>query len=329
MKALLCTQFGSIEDLALIEVEPPPLGDGQVRISVKAAGLNYPDGLVVEGKYQLKPPLPFSPGSEFAGVILEVADDVDEYHVGERVFGLTSFGAFAEELVIPIERLQRMDNNIDFATASVLSMAYGAAMYALFDRGELQQGQNILILGATGGVGLAAIELAALKGARIMAVDGDDNRLIEASRKGADKVWNYRSGPIHKAAKEFCGDDGFDVILDPVGGEIGEQAIRALGWRGRYLVFGFASGDIPMLKANLLLLKGAEARGVFWGESQRRHDNNDKANFKQLLSWHKHKKIRPHIGKTFPLKDTPKAMRALIDGKIVGKALIKVDESGE
>lgn len=324
MKALLCREFGPVQNLTLCEVAAPPLGAGEVRVAVKAAGLNFPDGLVVQGKYQLRPELPFAPGSEFSGIVLEAASDVAYFKAGDRVFGLTSFGAFAEEVVVPATRLNLMDNSIGFREAAVLSMAYGAAMYALFDRGRIKPGQRVLILGATGGVGLAAVELAALSGAHVLAVDGDDGRLREAAAKGAEGVWNHNEGSLRDAAAEFSGKQGFDLILDPVGGSLGEEAVRCLGWGGKLLVFGFASGDIPKVPTNLILLKGAELVGVFWGESQRRGDNEDRANFARLLAWRSEGKIAPYIGRTFPLSEGKTAIQSLLDREITGKAVILV-----
>jgi len=326
MKALLCRAFGPVEDLALADIPSRPLDAGEVRVAVKAAGLNYPDGLVVQGKYQLRPELPFAPGSEFAGIVVERANDVVDIEIGQRVFGLTSFGAFAEEVVVPATRLNSMDGRIGFREAAVLSMAYGAAMYALFDRGRLAAGQRVLVLGATGGVGLAAVELAALAGAEVFAVDGDDNRLAEATAKGARAIWNYHAGSLRDAANDFTGKSGFDLVLDPVGGTLGEEAVRCLGWKGRLLVFGFASGQIPTIATNLLLLKGAELAGVYWGESQRRADNNDRENFARLLDWHAEGRISPRITRSFPLRDAASGIAAMLAGEITGKAVILVDE---
>lgn len=324
MRALLCRAFGPVETLELGEVDPPALCPGQVRVRVRAAGLNFPDGLVVQGKYQLRPALPFAPGSEFAGDVIEAASDVEGFSVGDRVFGLTSFGAFAEQVVVPAAKLHAMTPAIDYEEAAILSMGYGAAMYGLFDRGRLKAGESVVILGATGGVGLAAVELAALAGARILAVDGDDARLEAARERGATMLYNYSAGSLKEAVKAFA-PEGADVILDPVGGSLGEDAVRCLGWKGRLLVFGFASGTIPHIATNLLLLKGAEALGVFWGESQRRADNNDGANFAQLLAWRAAGKLRPHIGRRFALRDGARAIAALLNREIVGKAVILID----
>lgn len=324
MKALVCREFGPVETLEISEMPEPPLAAGSVRVKVRSAGINFPDGLVVQGKYQLKPALPFSPGSEFSGTVIEAADGVQGFAPGDRVFGLTSFGAFAEQLVVPAERLNHMHSSVSFETAAVLSMAYGAAMYALMERGRLVAGERVMILGATGGVGLAAVELAANAGAHVLAVDGDDLRLKEAEAKGAKAVFNYETGELREAAKDFAGTDGFDLILDPVGGALGETAVRCLAWKGRLLVFGFASGDIPRIATNLLLLKGAEAIGVFWGESQRRNDNRDIENFRLLQDWLVAGKLSPHIGGHFPLEDGATAIQALMDRKIAGKAVIEV-----
>lgn len=325
MRALVCRDFGPVENLVVAELDRPTLGEGEVRVAVKAAGLNFPDGLVVQGEYQLRPELPFAPGSEFSGIITEVSGSVTDFSAGDRVFGLTSFGAFAEEVVVPANRLNRMDSEIGFVEAAVLSMAYGAAMYALFDRGGLKADQSVLILGATGGVGLAAVELAALAGARVLAVDGDDARLREATTRGATDAWNYHQGSLRDAANQFTGKAGFDLILDPVGGSLGEEAVRCLAWKGRLLVFGFASGSIPKIATNLLLLKGAEVAGVFWGESHRRGDNNDRENYARLLQWRSEGKIAPHVSRKYSLAEGAKAIQALLDREITGKAVIIVD----
>ncbi|SCW81188.1 NADPH2:quinone reductase [Sphingobium faniae] len=324
MKTLLCKTFGPVDNLVLEEVERPPLHAGEVRVAVRAAGLNFPDGLVVQGLYQIRPHLPFAPGSEFAGVVLEVGAGVNGFAPGDRVFGLTSFGAFAEQVVAPAWRLNRMHDDIGFDSAAILSMAYGAAMYALFDRGGLQTGEAVVILGATGGVGLAAVELAAIAGARVLAVDGDDERLAHARARGAEAVFNYRTGALKTAVAAFTEDKGAALILDPVGGTLGEEAVRSLGWKGRLLVFGFASGTIPRIETNRLMLKGASLVGVFWGESQRRSDNNDASNFDRLQNWYVEGRIQPHIGARYPLDRGAEAIQALLDGRIAGKGVILV-----
>lgn len=327
MKAIVCRTFTSLDDLELAEIAAPVLLPGHVRIRVKAAGLNFPDTLVVQGKYQIKPDLPFVPGSEFAGTVAEAAEDVDAFAPGARVFGLCPFGALAEEIVVPAERLQPMDDRLNFAMAAILPMAYGAAMHALFDRGEIQEGQTLMILGATGGVGLAAVEIAALAGAQVLAVDGDDLRLDLARDRGARAVWNYQQGSLREAARAFAGDDGFDLILDPVGGALGEEAVRCLAWGGRLLVFGFASGAIPAIRTNLLLLKGAEARGVFWGEAQRRRTAHDATNFRRLMAWWREGRIRPQIGATYPLSRGIEALRGLAEGRHPGKIAVLAEET--
>jgi NADPH2:quinone reductase len=324
MKALVCHQFGPIDGLLVEDWPSRRLQPGEVRIAVKAAGINFPDALVVQGKYQLKPPLPFVPGSEFAGIVIETSPDVVRIKPGNRVFGLTSFGAFAEELIVQEERVNRMSDTISFRDAAVLSMAYGASMYALVDRGRLQCAESVLVLGATGGLGLAAVELAHLMGARVFAVDGHDGRLSHAKAKGADTIFNFRSGALRDAARAFAGERGFDLVFDPVGGPLSEEAIRCLGWKGRALIIGFASGEIPKIAANHVLLKSADVLGVFWGESQRRHDNNDERNFIRLLEWYEQGKIHPHIGQAFPLERGAEAIANLFAGKVTGKALIEV-----
>jgi NADPH2:quinone reductase len=313
-----------LDDLVIADIPSRPLGPGEVRVRVRAAGVNFPDALVVQGKYQNKPPLPFSPGSEFSGVVEELGAEVLGFDIGDRVFGLTSFGAFAEEVVVDAKKLHRMGAGIEFGEAAAFCMAYGAAAHALLDRGQLKPGEQLVVLGAAGGVGLAAIEIAKIVGARVLAVDLNDERLVAAKQKGADAAHAGAAETLREAIYAFSGNAGGDVILDTVGGELAETALKGLAWRGRFLVFGFASGAIPKLQANLLLLKAAQAIGVFWGEFQRRGIDRDRENFARLLQWREEGKLRPHISRTFTLEEGAEALKALERREIVGKAVIIV-----
>lgn len=324
MKALLCRAFGPIESLVVEDLASPSVGPSQVRVRVCAAGVNFPDALVVQGKYQSKPALPFAPGSEFAGVVEEIGQGVCEFAVGDRVFGLANFGAFAEEVVADCDKLHRMSGGIDFVEAAAFCMAYGAAAHALIDRAQLREGETLVVLGAAGGVGLAAIEIAKIIGARVLAVDLNDERLEAATSKGADAVCPQAGEALREQINALSSRKGADVILDTVGGELGETALRSLAWQGRYLVFGFASGVIPKLQANLLLLKAAQAMGVFWGEFQRRKLDRDRENFETLLQWRAAGKLRPHVSRTFTLEQGAQALAALERREIVGKAVIVI-----
>src|SRR5687767_11586264 len=257
MKAVLCKQFGPPDSLVVEEVASPKVGIGEVVIAVKAASLNFPDVLIIQNKYQFKPPLPFSPGSELAGVVKEIGSGVQGWRPGDKVIAFTTYGAFAEEVKTEASRLVRLPENMDFVTGAAFLLTYGTSEHALCDRGDLRAGETLLVLGAAGGVGLAAIEIGKALGARVIAAASTDEKLAVCKEHGADDTINYTTQDLREAIKAATGGKGPDVIYDPVGGVYAEAAFRSIAWRGRYLVIGFANGEIPKLPFNLMLLKGA------------------------------------------------------------------------
>lgn len=318
MKALVCRAFGAVA----VETRPDPTPQsGEVRVRVQAAGINFPDALMIEGKYQGNPDPPFVPGSEIAGFVEASRDE--EFKPGDRVFGLTSLNGFAQRVCVPARRLQHAPPAMTFEQAAAFPLAYGAAAHALFDRARLKVNETVLILGAGGGVGLAATEIAKRAGARVLAVDLDQARAETAKARGADAA--APAGDLRGAADAFS-NGGVDVILDAVGGELGETAVRMLAWRGRYLVFGFASGAVPKIRSNLLLLKGAEAIGVYWGAFQKRGEDNDAANFKTLLGWWAEGALKPSPAHIFRLEEAADAMKAMLRHELSGKAVIAMDD---
>lgn len=322
MRALMCHEFGPPETLRLETVPALPLPPDGVRVAVKAAGVNFPDTLIIQGKYQVKPPFPFAPGGELAGVVLECGPEARRFRPGQRVVGVTLHGAFADEIVATEDRLRVLPDGIDFTVGAAFSMTYGTSLHALAQRGRLQPGETLLVLGASGGVGLAAVEIGKLMGARVLAAGGDDAKLEVARAHGADAVTNYAREGLRDAVRAFAGGGGVDVIYDAVGGDLGEQAVRCLAWKGRLLVVGFAAGRIPSYPANLLLLKGAEAVGVFWGDFRRREPEAEDANFERLFAWLAAGKLRPHIAQTYTLDRASEALEALMQRRAVGKLVV-------
>jgi NADPH2:quinone reductase len=322
MKAVLCRQFGPPESLAVDDVASPRAGPGSVVVSVKAASVNFPDVLVIQDKYQFKPPLPFSPGCELAGVVKEIGDGVTRVKPGDRVMAYTPYGAFAEEAVFDAGRAIVIPDGMDYSTASALLVTYGTTEHALQDRGALQAGETLLVLGASGGIGLAAIEIGKALGARVIACASSDDKLAVCRERGADATINYAAGDFRDELKQITGGAGVDVVCDPVGGPYTEPALRSTVWRGRLLVVGFAAGDIPRIPLNLVLLKGSAIVGVFWGEFVRREPDRFAASVAQLAAWYREGKIRPHISQTFPLERTAEALRLMADRQVVGKVVI-------
>src|SRR4051794_5128311 len=266
MKAVLCKQYGPPDTLTFEELPSPRAGAGEVVVAVKAASVNFPDVLIIQNKYQFKPPLPFSPGSELAGVVKEVGAGVTNVKAGDKVIAFTTYGAFAEEVKTEAGRLLPLPEGMDFASGAAFLLTYGTSDHALRDRGALKAGETLLVLGAAGGVGLAAIEIGKALGARVIACASSEEKLAVCKAHGADDLINYSTQDLREAVKAATGGKGPDVIYDPVGGIYAEPAFRSIGWRGRYLVIGFANGEIPKLPLNLTLLKGASLVGVFWGE---------------------------------------------------------------
>ncbi len=325
MKALLCKTLGPAENLVLEDIEPEALGPAAVRVRVHAAGVNFPDTLVIEGKYQFKPPLPFSPGAEMAGTITEVGAKVSQYAVGDRVMGVFTHGCYREEVVVPAAGVIPVPEGMSLDQAAVFPMAYGTSYHALAQRAELQAGESVLVLGAAGGVGLAAVELAKAMGAgKVIAAVGSEDKFAVCREHGADEVINYREESLRERVKALTGGQGVDVIYDPVGGDAFDEAVRCLGWRGRLLVIGFASGRIPELAANRLLIKGAAAVGVFWGAFAMREPARNQQNFAELAELWAAGKLSPRIAARYPLAEVPRALDDLLGRRVQGKLLVEV-----
>jgi NADPH2:quinone reductase len=321
MKALVCKEFGPVEALALEDVPDPSPGPGEVLIDVRAAGVNFPDGLTVRGEYQMKPPRPFIPGNEVSGVIVAVAPDVTTWRVGERVVGLCGLGGFAEKVVAAADRIAAIPDGMDFNTAGGLMLVYGTSLHALRNKARLQAGETLLVLGAAGGVGLAAVEMGRAMGARVIAAASTDEKLALAAAHGAERGINYGHTDLKSELKRLV-PAGIDVVYDPVGGALTEPAVRGMGWGGRLLVVGFANGEIPRLPLNLLLLKEGCAVGVFWGAWTQRDPAGHAANVAQLMQWFVEGKIRPHIGGAFALAEGRAAIAAVMNRQAHGKIVI-------
>ncbi|PYB86541.1 MULTISPECIES: NADPH:quinone oxidoreductase family protein [Pseudomonas] len=324
MKALLCKALGPARDLVLEEVASPVPKKNEILLDVHAAGVNFPDTLIIEGKYQFKPPLPFSPGAEAAGVVAAVGEKAGAFKVGDRVMALTGWGAFAEQVAVPFYNVLPMPADMDFTTAAAFGMTYGTSMHALTQRGQLKAGETLLVLGASGGVGLAAVEIGKALGARVIAAASSAEKLAIAKAAGADELVDYSQASLKDEIKRLTGGQGVDVIYDPVGGELFDQAVRGLAWNGRLLVVGFASGTIPQLPVNLALLKGAAVVGVFWGAFAQRQPEDNAANFRQLFAWHAEGKLKPLVSQTYPLAEGGAAIERLGQRQAAGKLVVTV-----
>ena len=323
MRAIVCTQWGPPEDLAVQTLPSPAPGPGQVRVRVQAAGVNFPDLLIVQKKYQLQPPLPFTPGAELAGVVEAVGEGVAHLQVGQAVVGFSGLGAFAEEALVPANQLMPLPPGLDPALAASFTLAYGTSWHALRDRGALQPGETLLVLGAAGGVGLAAVEIAKAIGAKVIAAASSDEKLAVCTAHGADAVINTATENLRDRLKVLTEGRGVDVVYDAVGGALAEPALRGMAWRGRYLVVGFASGEIPALPFNLLLLKGTSLVGVFWGEWLKREPQAWGAGLKELMGWLRGGQLRPLVSRRYALAETPQALRDLAERRVVGKVVIE------
>ena len=324
MKALLCKRFGPPESLVLEEVPSPKPGAGEVVVSVKAASVNFPDVLIIQNKYQFKPPLPFSPGSELSGVVKEIGADVKNAEPGDKVIAFTTFGAFAEEVKTEATRLLPMPEGMSYEEAASFVLTYGTTDHALRDRGRLQPGETLLVLGAAGGVGVAALEIGKAMAARVIACASSDDKLAVCRQHGADETINYATEDLRERIKALTGGKGVDVIYDAVGGQYTEPAFRSIAWRGRHLVIGFAAGDIPKLPLNLALLKGAAVVGVFWGDFTRREPKLFAESARQLARWYREGKLKPHVSATFPLARAADAMNLLASRKAKGKVVVTI-----
>jgi len=322
MKAVLCKTLGPAQGLVLEEVASPVPKKNEILLDVHAAGVNFPDTLIIEGKYQFQPPLPFSPGGEAAGIISAVGEKVTDLKVGDRVMALTGWGSFAEQVAVPGYNVLPIPEQMDFTHAAAFGMTYGTSMHALQQRGQLKAGETLLVLGASGGVGLAAVEIGKAMGARVIAAASSAEKLAVAKAAGADELINYSEHSLKDEIKRLTAGNGVDVIYDPVGGDLFDQAVRGLAWNGRLLVVGFASGRIPQLPVNLALLKGAAVLGVFWGAFAQRQPADNAANFKQLFAWFAEGKLKPLVSQTFPLAEAGAAIDLLGQRKALGKLVV-------
>jgi NADPH2:quinone reductase len=323
MKAVVCKAWGLPDSLVIEELPDLAAGPGQVVIDVKAAGVNFPDVLIIQGKYQVKPELPFTPGNELSGVVRAVGEGVSSVRVGDKVIAFTAQGAFAQQVVAPAQAVMPMPPGMDFDTAAAITLTYGTSHHAVVDRAGLKAGETMLVLGAAGGVGLAAIEIGKALGARVIAAASNDEKLAVCREHGADATINYTTEDLREAIKAATAGKGPDVIYDPVGGAYSEPAFRAIGWRGRYLVVGFANGEIPKLPLNLMLLKGASLVGVFWGEFVKREPQANLAAMRELLGWLADGKIKPRISGRYALADTAAALNDMAARKVTGKVVIQ------
>ena len=324
MRAVLCKSYGPPESLVVEDVSSPAAGPGEVVVSVKAASVNFPDVLIIQNKYQVKPPLPFSPGSELSGLVKSVGAGVTRWKPGDPVMAKTGYGAFAEEVRADVNRLLPIPAGMDFVSAAAFGLTYATSEHALCDRGDLKAGETLLVLGASGGVGIAAIEIGKVLGARVIACASTDDKLAVCREHGADDTINYATEDLRERIKAITGGQGADVVYDPVGGTYTELALRSIAWRGRLLVVGFAAGDIPKIPLNLTLLKGCAIVGVYWGEFTRREPQRFAAAMEKLGRWFGEGKLRPHVSRTFPLERAADALTKMANREVTGKVVLTV-----
>ena len=322
MRAVLCKQFGPPESLVVEDVPTPAIGDHQVLLGVKACGVNFPDLLIIENKYQFKPPLPFSPGGEVSGVVKEVGAKVTGLKPGDRVLGAPGFGGFAEEIAIDARNVVKIPDAMPFDVAAAFLFTYGTSHYALKDRAALQPGETLLVLGAAGGVGLAAVEIGKVMGAKVIAAASSAEKLAICREHGADEGIDYSREDLKEHIKALTGGQGADVIYDPVGGDFSEAAFRSIAWEGRFLVIGFAAGPIPKIPLNLVLLKGAQIVGVFWGSFTAREPERHQANIRELMQWYTAGKLQPRISATYPFERVAEALGDLAARRVKGKVVL-------
>ena len=324
MKAILCKSYGPPENLVLEDVEDIKPREGEAIVEVYAASLNFPDTLQIEGKYQYQPPFPFIPGSEAGGIIKEIGPNVRGFDIGDRVMANPGIGAMAELLCVPFERLRKIPDNMNFITASGFPMVYTTSYYALKQRAKLKPAETLLVLGSSGGVGVTAIELGKLMGAEVIAAASTKDKLDFAKKAGADYLVNYSEGDLKTKIKELTNGKGADVIFDPVGGDLFDEATRCINWNGRILVVGFASGRIPEYKANLALLKGASMVGVFLGRWMKEEPEAYEENLNELLELFKQKKIKPTSHQLFKINDFVSAFNLFKERTVMGKVILEI-----
>ena len=325
MKAIICEAWGAPSSLQLRDLPSPTPGPKQVLVRVRAAAVNFPDALMVAGKYQLRPEFPFSPGGELSGEVIAIGSEVARVRVGDKVAGIVPFGAYAQEVVVDETNVLPLPRDIDDAALEIAGsfvLTYGTSLHALKDRGHAQAGETLLVLGAGGGVGLAAVELGKLMGLRVIAAASSVEKLQAAKDRGADELIDYTNEDLRERIKALTEGRGVDLVYDPIGGALAEPALRCVGWRGRYLVVGFAAGEIPKLPLNLLLLKGSALVGVFWGEFVKRETGLNAQNMMQLMQWLRDGQIKPLISQRYPLSRASEALDALLSRQAIGKLVI-------
>lgn len=322
MRAVLCKEYGPPESLVVEDVEPLKAGPGQVVIEVKACGVNFPDTLIIRGKYQFQPEMPFSPGGEVAGVIKDAGEGVTGFKPGDPVIAFTGWGGFAQEVMAQPAQLMAVPDGMDFVTASAFVMTYGTSHYALKDRARLREGETLLVLGAAGGVGLAALEIGKVMGARVIAAASTDEKLEFCAKHGADELINYTTEDLKERVKRLTGGNGADVVYDPVGGALSEPAIRATAWDGRFLVIGFAAGEIPRIPLNLVLLKSCSIIGVFWGAFAQREPKRNEEHLGELMEWFAAGKIKPNVSAVYPMERAADALNDIIERRVQGKVVL-------
>lgn len=324
MKAVLCESFGPAENLILADIEAPELLPGHVIVEIRACALNFPDVLMIEGKYQSLPPFPFTPGGEFAGVVSEVADDVQNWQVGDEVFGACGHGAMAERICVSAKSLRAKPKSMGFAQASGISTTYGTSYYALKQRANLQAGETLLVLGAAGGVGLAAVELGKAMGARVIAAASSPEKLQIAQLAGADDLIDYSDGELKEKVKALTEGKGANVIYDPVGGPMFDQCMRCINWGGRVLIVGFVGGDIPKVPTNLILLKSCQVVGVFYGAFSGRFPAENQQNFVEIIDMFNSGNLKALVGGEYALDDYVNALNCLSQRRAVGKIVVNI-----
>jgi len=325
MRALICKEYGTPDKLVIEQIEDPVAGDGQILVAIKAAGINFGDVLTVAGTYQVKPPTPFVPGIEAAGVIKALGPGVDEFSVGDSVMVTTSLGAFAEKCVVDQATVTSVLPGLDFAQAAGFNITYCTTIHAFRQGTRLEAGETLLVLGAAGGVGIAAVEIGKALGARVIAAASSAEKLDFARRAGADELINYTKTPLRNAIKELTDGKGIDVVYDPVGGELAELAMRSLAWRGRHLIIGFASGDFPAFPANIALLKEAQLIGVYWGGWARRERELQAVNLAEMAELIKAGKLSPEVTEKHSLDNFAAAFDAITSRRAMGKVVLTMD----
>lgn len=324
MKAVRCGSFGPPENLTLEDIDAPSAMENEAVVEVYAASLNFPDGLQIQGKYQFQPPMPFTPGSEVGGIIKSIGPELEDFEVGDRVMATPGLGGLAEEVIVKAQSLRKIPDSMDFKTAASFAMVYTTSYYALKQRANLAPGETLLVLGASGGVGLTAVELGKLMGAKVIAAASSDEKLAFVNQLQPEKLLNYGDGELKEKVKILTDGQGADVIYDPVGGDLFDQSCRCINWNGRLLVIGFTSGRIPEYKANLALLKGSSMVGVFLGRFRKEEPDEYEKNFRELLDMYDQGKLNPLITESFPLQNYIDAFNVFTERKVMGKVTLEI-----